>query len=137
MSIEFPLVFNQTPFGWLSDPRIPVTVRGPSIDRRFRFLVDTGAAFALGPRRLAGLAGLDWARLAAARVVGVEQGSLPARLGPLRIRIGSAELTIRCLFVDNPRTPLLLGRADFLDRFVVTIDRPGGRIVLTDVQSPA
>ena len=53
---------------------------------------------------------------------------MPARLGRLPIRIGGSELTVRCLFVDNPRTPLLLGRADFLDRFVLTVDQPGRRI---------
>ena len=51
-------------------------------------------------------------------------------MGRLPIRVGSVDLTVRCLFVDNPRTPFVLGRADFLDRFVVTIDQPRRKIIL-------
>jgi hypothetical protein len=37
------------------------------------------------------------------------------------------------MFVDSDRVPLVLGRADFLDRFVLTFDQPGRRIILTPV----
>jgi hypothetical protein len=56
-----------------------------------------------------------------------------ARVGRLRLRVGTVNLTVRCLFVDSPEAPLVLGRTDFLDRFVLTFDQPGGRIILTEV----
>ena len=133
MSFEFPLAFRRTPFGLLSDPQMPVTVRGPAGDLDHRFLVDTGAEFAVAPRRLADEVGLTWEELLPVRMVGVEQRGVEARLGGLPIRIAVVELTVRCLFVNNPRTPLILGRADFLDRFVLTVDQPGRRISLAEV----
>ncbi len=42
------------------------------------------------------------------------------------------ELTVRCLFVDSDQCPIVLGWADFLDRFVLTIDPLRRRIVLGD-----
>jgi len=133
MSFEFPLAYRRTPFGLLSDPQIPATVRGPAGDLDYRFLVDTGAEFAVAPRRLADEAGLIWHELPTVRMVGVEQRGVDARLGGLPLRIVSVELTVRCLFVDNPRTPFILGRADFLDRFILTLDQPGRRIILHEV----
>jgi hypothetical protein len=42
-------------------------------------------------------------------------------------------LAVRCLFVDRPNAMVILGRTDFLDRFVLTIDQPRRRLVLSDV----
>jgi hypothetical protein len=66
--------------------------------------------------------------------MGIEQGSVSARLGSLPIVLASIELTVRCLFVDSSKAPFILGRADFLDRFVLTIDQPNKRIVFTQVR---
>ena len=130
MSIEFPLAYRQTLFGLLSDPKIPVTVRGPLKQRRYRFMVDTGARSVVASRRVAVEAGRNWRTLPPARLTGIEQGSIPARMGRLPIRVGPIDLTVRCLVVDNPRTPFVLGRADFFDRFVVIIDQPRRKIIL-------
>jgi hypothetical protein len=46
--------------------------------------------------------------------------------------LGRIELTVRCLFVDAPNALFLLGRADFLERFVLTIDHSRQSIVLTE-----
>jgi hypothetical protein len=97
------------------------------------FLVDTGAEFAVATRQIAKLAGLQWESLPETRMFGVDLALVSARLGRLPIRIGSVDLSVRCLFVANPRTPLILGRADFLDRFVLTIDQPGRKIILDPV----
>ena len=53
------------------------------------FLLDTGADFSVAPRRLAQQVGLEWTTLPEAQVVGVEQGSGRARMGPLPIRLES------------------------------------------------
>ena len=132
MSIEFPLLRKQTSFGPISDPKIPVLVRTLAGQVSYRFLVDTGADFSVAPRLLAEQVGLEWTTLPEIRMVGVEQRGVRARLGQLPIRLGSTELSVRCLFVDAPKALFILGRADFLDRFVLTIDQAQQRIVLTE-----
>ena len=133
MSIEFPLPQKTTAFGPVSDPKIPVAVKTSKGFRTFRFLIDTGADFSLAPRRLAQQVGLNWDVLTPAQVIGVEQGGVRARLGLLPIRLGDVELSVRCLFVDTAKALFLLGRADFLDRFVLTVDQGNGKIVLVEV----
>ncbi len=135
MSIEFPLAKKQTPFGRISDPKIPVGVRTLAGYRTFRFLIDTGADMSLAPRRLAQQVGLDWGALPEVHVIGVEQAGVVARLGHLPIRIGEVELSARCLFMDTTKTPFILGRADFLDHFVLTIDHGLQRIILARIPS--
>jgi predicted aspartyl protease len=133
VSIEFPLLRKHTSFGSISDPRIPVLVRTSVGHVSYRFLVDTGADFSVAPRLLAEQIGLDWDALPEVRMVGVEQAVVSARVGQLPLRLGGTELTVRCLFVDAPKAAFILGRADFLDRFVLTIDQVQHRIVLTEV----
>jgi hypothetical protein len=99
----------------------------------YDFVVDTGADFSLASRSLAEEAGLDWDQLLPAQVRSVAGPGVAVRLGRLRLRTGPVALTVRCLFADTPVAPLILGRADFLDRFVLTYDQPGRRIVLTEV----
>jgi predicted aspartyl protease len=131
--IEFPLGYKQTSFGSLPDPKVPVAVRTHRGWRMYRFLLDTGADFSLAPRRLAEEVGLLWDTLREARVVGIELGGITARLGHLPLRVGSVELSVRCLFIDAASAPFLLGRADFLERFVVTIDTEQDKIILREI----
>ncbi|MGH2368875.1 MAG: hypothetical protein ACRDI2_11815, partial [Chloroflexota bacterium] len=88
---------------------------------------------AAAPRHLAEQIGWDWDGLTDARVRGIGQGSVGARLGRLPIRLGHVDLTVRCLFLDAPSVPFLLGCADLLDRFVLTIDQRRGRIILDEI----
>jgi predicted aspartyl protease len=133
VSIEFPLRQKRTPFGLVSDPKIPVHVRLLRGDRRYYFLLDTGADFSIAPRRLAHQLGLDWEELRASQVIGVEQRGVNARLGLLPIRLGHLGFTVRCFFVDSLRTPFVLGRADFLDLLILHIDPFARRIILDDI----
>lgn len=132
-SIEFPLLQKDTPFGPVSDPKIPVGLPTAMGLEEFRFLIDTGADFSVAPRRLAALAGLDWDALPNARITGIGSDSVSVRIGRLPIAIGGRRLAVRCFFSDGPRSPLLLGRADFLDTFVLTIDQSRRRILLDEV----
>jgi predicted aspartyl protease len=100
---------------------------------RFRFLIDTGADFSVAPRRAAQQVGLVWDALPEAQVIGVERGGVIARLGHLPIRIGARHLSIRCLFMDSASVPFILGRADFLDHFVLTINQQQGLIILDEI----
>jgi predicted aspartyl protease len=133
VSIDFPLLWRQTAFGVVSDPKIPVTIPTLAGARSYYFLVDTGADFSLAPRSVAIDVGLDWNRLPHAAITGVEQGTLQARLGQMPLRIRGIDLSVRCLFLGMPNTDFILGRADFLDRFVLTIDQPRRRIILDEV----
>jgi len=135
LRIEFPLSSKETSFGRLSDPKIPVAVRGTSGVRVERFLLDTGADFALAPRWISRFVGLDWERLPQVAIRGVEQGGLSARLGRLPIRLAGRDIEVRCFFLDEPAKLFILGRADFLDHFVLTIDQPRRRIALDPVDA--
>jgi predicted aspartyl protease len=132
VSIEFALRQKETPFGWVSDPRIPLRFRTAAGSLTLHFLIDTGADFSVAPRRLAALIGLDWARLPDARITGIGAGSLPVRVGRLPVEIAGRRIAIRCFLIDSTEAPLLLGRVDFLDHFVLTIDQPRRRIILDD-----
>jgi predicted aspartyl protease len=133
MSIEFPLSFRLMPLGPVSDPTIPVIVATSAGLRTYRFVIDTGADFSLAPRRLAQQVDLDWDRLRVVQAIGVASGGLSVRLGHLPIQVSSVKLTIRCLYADLRQTPFILGRSDFLDRFVLTIDHRLQRIILTQI----
>lgn len=135
MSIEFALLLKETPFGLISDPRIPIGLpTSPGLEV-IHFRIDTGADFSVAPRRFAEFAGPDWETLPDARIAGVGHGNLPVRIGRLPILVSQRRLTIQCFFVDSRRLLLLLGRTDFLDRFVFTIDQPRRRIILDEVDS--
>jgi hypothetical protein len=131
VSIEFPLRRKTTAFGRISDPRISVQVRTLDNWIAYEFLIDTGAGFTLVSRDLADDLGLVWDELPPADVRGVGHTSTPARFGRLPLGIGDVSLTVRSLFVQRTDMPPILGRADFLDRFVLTIDAHAGRITLT------
>ena len=94
VSLEFPRRQKRTPFGLVSDPKIPVTVRLPHGDRRYYFLLDTGADFSIAPRRLAHQLGLHWEALRASHIIGVEQSGVHARLGLLPLRVGPLDFTV-------------------------------------------
>ena len=133
MSSEFPLRQKRTPFGLVSAPKTPVHVRLLHGDRRYHFLLDTGADFSIAPRRLARQLGLEWDALRETQVIGVEQRGVHARLGLLPIRVGHLDFTVRCFFVDALRTPFVLGRADFLAHLILHIDPSARRIMLDDI----
>ena len=135
VSIEFPLPRRDTPFGPISDPTIPVAGRTLNGDRTRAFLIDTGADLSVAPRYLARQVGLDWGALVPVSIMGIERAGVTGRLGELPISLAGINFALRCLSLDVPlaREPFLLGRADFLDRFVLTLDALRGRIVLTKI----
>ena len=133
MSTEYLLPRKHTLLGSLVDPSIPVVVRTTAGDFTYRFLIDTGAEFSVAPRRFASEVGLEWASLPEIRVAGVEQGGITGRLGWLPLRLAGIDFSVRCIYMDVPTLSFLLGRADFLDRFVVTIDAQQQKIILTPI----
>ena len=85
------------------------------------------------PRRLADDLGLDWDALQPLRVSGVGQGVGPSEAWHIVDQTGGIELTVRCLFLDQRDAPYILGCADVLDRFALTIDTGQGKIVFTEI----
>lgn len=133
MSIEFPLGRRWSPIGPIVDLKIIIEVRTLDGWRGRHFLVDTGADASVGSRDLAQRIGHDWDRLPVIAATGVGPGYVPAKLGSLPIRIGGIELTVRCLFLDQRDAPYILGCADVLDRFALTIDAGLGKIIFTEI----
>jgi hypothetical protein len=133
VSIEFSLSRRRSPFGLIVDPRILVEVKTLAGYRTREFLVDTGAELSVVPRRLAQQVGQDWDSLPTLVATGIGPESVPARLGVLPIRLGPVELSVRCLFMDQRVAPFILGCADVLDRFAVTIDAGQGKIIFTEI----
>lgn len=133
--MDFELPFKETSLGRLSDPLVPVMVLTRTGIHEHQFLIDTGSDFSLAPRTLAEHMGLDWEGLPRGSVRGVEQGVVPARFGRLPIRLGGVRLDVRCFFVDSPTALSVIGRADFVDRFILTIDQPHARITLQVVDA--
>lgn len=78
--------------------------------------------------------GLNWETLPSAELVGAAPAPLRSRLGSLPLRLQDRDLTVRCLFLDADECPLVLGWADFLDRFVLMIDPVERQIVLDDAR---
>jgi hypothetical protein len=94
-------------------------------------VIDTGADFSAVPLYVAQWIGLAAEQLSDVDVVRVGRGGIHAQLGELPLRIGNVELSVRCLFIDMEADLFILGRADFLDRFALTIDTRARRISLT------
>ena len=115
------------------DPKVLVEVRTLAGYRSRPFLVDTGAELSVVPRRLAREVGHDWDSLPVLGVTGVGPGQVHARLGLLPIRLGQIELSVRCLFLDQGVAPFILGCADVLDHFALTIDAGQGKIVFAEI----
>ena len=84
------------------------------------------------PKSFGVLAGLDFARLPALHVLGIEGRGLKAFKGPLRLEIAGLTLPpIPCLYTASDRTPLLLGREGFFDLFDILFDNRHKKLVLT------
>ncbi len=132
MSINIPYQYKQSPyFGKICDIGLVVEVWLPSIGYQpFEFALDSGADCTIVPRYLAGLVGIRLPPTTDAELEGVDGMKMPAYKGHLKLRIGSDEFTVRCLFTESDETPFLLGRVDFFSLFNVQFDNRNNQIVL-------
>ena len=84
------------------------------------------------PKSLGELTGLDFTRLPAHTVTGIEGRGLKTFKGPLRLQIHGLNLPpIPCLYAASERTPFLLGREGFFDLFDIRFDNRNRKLVLT------
>jgi hypothetical protein len=97
-----------------------------------RLLLDSGADCTMLPKSFGELIGLDFGRLPALTVTGIEGRGMKAFKGPLCLQIGGLKLPpIPCLYAASDRTPLLLGREGFFDLFDICFDNRHKKLALT------
>jgi len=131
-SIEFPLLEKVTAFGSIPDALIPATLQTKLGALKLQFILDTGADFTMLPHHMAGLLGIDLAKVPSGRSLGIEGGhGIKTWLGWIRLTIGPYPVRLRCLFSENERTPYLLGRADLFSAFSIVFDTRRKKIRFT------
>jgi predicted aspartyl protease len=131
--IEFPQREIKTELGVLLDPTLELPVKTPGGNRRFRFLLDSGTDFTMMPRSAARQLGLSLKGTKEMSVTGIEGSETTAWLSEITVEIGGSELPLPCLFSSIERTPYLLGRMGFFQRFNITFDNARKKIILEDI----
>jgi len=133
---KFPFVYEKT--GGLGEVFVPLVEAAlwlPSLGSwlEFQFIVDTGATATILPSFIAEKLGIDLSSLPEVEMEGVEGSGIKSWLGEVKIKIDDWEFETRCFFVDNPRVPFLLGRADVLSReFSLLVSGKKGLVVLEE-----
>lgn len=131
MSVDLPLGLKPTHRGIITNPKLPVEILTNVGWIPYLFLLDTGADFTMVPRRIAEMAGIDMVACPKGTAYGLEGGGVEVYRSVLRARIAEVELDLRCSIGEDDRMPFLLGRADFLERFEVSINVRERKIRLT------
>ena len=118
-------------------PSIPVTLIGPIARYDFIALLDSGADVSVVPRALAELLGLD---LSGKREESFGIGGIVSAVKTnLNIELGKGhehhfiQLPVKVILTDDD-FPILLGRAGFFDKFVITFNQREERILLKKIQ---
>ncbi|MEW6619896.1 MAG: retropepsin-like aspartic protease [bacterium] len=133
MSIEFPLREKRTHLGVIPDPKIDILILEKSGYAPYRFLLDTGADCTMMPSSSAEDLGIDLEQCPIDRSYGIEGDGVKVYLSPITVKIGSHNLTIKCLFSEKENTPYLLGRMDIFSHFNITFDNEQKKLILTHI----
>ena len=111
---------------------VEAEIQAPDAVYPVRLLLDSGADYTMLPKSLGELVGLNFSRLRALTVTGVEGRGVKAYLGTVQLRIAGLLLPpIPCLYGSSDKTPLLLGREGFFDLFDVMFDNRYKNVVLS------
>jgi len=117
----------------IKSPSIPVTLTGNSSKYDFIALLDSGADISAMPQAIAELLGLNLnGKKESASGIG---GSVEAVQTFLNLEIGKGheayqfQLPVKVILTNN-EFPILLGRAGFFDKFIITFNQKEGRIIL-------
>jgi hypothetical protein len=113
-------------------PNVQVLVKNHRGEfEQIELIFDTGSDFTTIPRAVADKYQIAYAPLPVGRPIRTSAGDAYGHPGELTIRIGRWEATLKCYFLEPPKLPPgrrprpmlpVLGRADFLDRFKVSIN---------------
>ena len=122
----------------IKSPSIPITLSGEGGKYRFIALLDSGADISVVPQEVAELLGLDLSgKREEARGIG---GIVPAVQTNINLEVEkghesySMNIPVKVLLVSSlEELPVLLGRAGFFDKFVVTFNQRQEKILLKKV----
>lgn len=124
MLLEFPFEYiNVDGLGPLFYPVISLSLLTTAFGfRKFDFLVDTGADVTTIPLAIAGMLGLNTAKMSKSVTVGVGGVEAVVYDTVLTLRVGHEELHVKAN-ITSGGTALLLGKKDvFEDKFSLIID---------------
>ena len=117
----------------IKTPSIPVTISGKGAKYDFIALVDSGADISVIPRSIAELLGLNLKeKMEEASGIG---GIVPAIQSRVNLEINkghehySFEIPIKVIMNDTD-FPILLGRAGFFEKFVITFHQAEEKLIL-------
>ncbi|MBI3623559.1 aspartyl protease family protein [Candidatus Pacearchaeota archaeon] len=119
----------------IKSPSIPVMLSGTGTKYQFIALLDSGADVSVIPKEVAELLGLDLnKRKEEARGIG---GIVPAIQTNMNIELGkphemySFNIPVKVVLSEiDEEIPVLLGRAGFFDKFVISFDQKEERVTL-------
>jgi predicted aspartyl protease len=138
MTITFHYKRVSRPGGEIKSPTIPVVLAGKATKFEFAALLDSGADVSAIPKSVAELLGLDLnGKQEEAEGIG---GKVPAVQSKMRLSIEkhheqySFDIPVKVILTSQDFT-ILLGRAGFFDKFVVTFDQANEKVMLKRVTS--
>ncbi len=98
-------------------------------------LIDSGAALSALPRSDAPFLGIDVERGDIMYISGVNGQSIKGWRHNLNIRFGNNTMNLPFVFLDNPNTPRVLGRAGVFEKFSIIFEERGKRSGLLEFGS--
>jgi|SRR3989338_486334 len=119
----------------IKSPSIPVTLSGSGGRYQFIALLDSGADISVIPKEVAELLGLDLSgKKEEARGIG---GKVPAIQTKMNIELGkpheihSHNIPVKVILDGkDEEIPVLLGRAGFFDKFLITFNQKEEKVIL-------
>jgi predicted aspartyl protease len=85
--------------------------------------VDSGADISLIPRQVGESLGLDFDKSKIQEVKGIGERAVPVVISYVRLKIGKKEFDSKIAVSLIEEVPLILGRTDVFDEFLVTFDQ--------------
>jgi len=119
----------------IKSPSIPITISGSGGRYQFIALLDSGADISVIPKDVAELLNLNIdGKKEEAKGIG---GKVPAVQTTLNLEVGKPHeiyqfnIPVKVILTDSgEELPILLGRAGFFDKFVITFDQRNEKVIL-------
>ena len=117
-------------FGKILEPSIPISIVGPDQRVDVMALIDSGADISLFPYSIAELIGAPLDLKELREIHGLGQSGVPYILGTATMVIAESEMTARVAWALIDEAPLVLGRLDVFESFVIEFREYEDRIVI-------
>lgn len=118
--------------GILLDPIIPVTITGPRRKLKIAMLLDSGADISFIPHSIGKTIGLTLDPENRSEISGVANVSVPYILSKVTLGIGDIDVPARIGWALTEDAPLILGRLDVFDKFVIEFRAVENKIILSE-----